>query len=531
MDHTLSIGRFSLYLLALVLFLQCTGIIDHSLWTPDEPREAEIVREMSLSGDYLIPHLAGRPFLEKPPLYYLTATLAYNAFGERFREAGRFASALFGLATLLMIYLTARRLYSEETANLAVLILATFPLFFLASHKMLVDVGLVFFIAAAMCSFILAYKGLLPAGYKLFWLSAAFAFLTKGIIGIAIPGAGIIIFILWQRDLDILKKGWLFQGVLLILSVMITWGFILYLKGGYDYLDTFYIHNQLGRFIPSSSLYKGGHVRPFYFYLKDVPIQAAPWSILLIPGLIRAKYFGDTERFLCSWLLGGLILLSLATTKREIYFLPMYPAMAIFIAHWMSQVGSQGHSRWERALLWCILALILAVSIALPIGYVKVAGGDWILALGLSLALAGIFWFLWVRYHRKLPLFAVLCWTLTLILWAPALFPQIDQKKNYEPLFIEFGKIVSNEEVIGFNLTETVEALGPFYGGFPVVNIEDRDQFINVLKTQNFHYVIVLPSRMDERLYHELSSRSKLVHKGSGGTRRGMELWRKASSR
>jgi 4-amino-4-deoxy-L-arabinose transferase-like glycosyltransferase len=519
----------SVSVLILVLLLQFLGIIDHSLWTPDEPREAEIVREMSISGDYLIPRLAGRPFLEKPPLYYATAIATYKLFGVYFQEAGRFASVLFGVATLLTVYFTTRRIYTDETSDLATLILATFPLFFLASHKMLVDVGLVFFVTAAMCSFILAYKGLFAAGYKVFWLAVACAFLTKGIIGLAIPGAGILIFILWQRDFTALREIRAIQGVLLIAGVMFAWACVLYIKGGYDYLYTFYVYNQFGRFMPMSSIYEGGHIRPFYFYFKDVPAQTLPWSILLIPGFIRAKSFHETERFLCSWLLGGLLILSIASTKREIYFLPMYPAMAMIIACWMSGVLSRESLKWERFFLWGILGLILLVSIALPLGYVEGAGGDWRIAFGVSAVLACAFLFLWKWYRRKLPFLAVMAWSITLILWIPALFPLIDQSKGYKQLFTEFGEIVSHREVTGFKLTETVEALGPFYGDFTVKNIEDREKFIDALKGRKEGYVIVLPSRMDEGLYKELSSRAELVHEGGGAMKREIELWMKHS--
>lgn len=513
--------------ITMMLLLQCVGVMDHSLWAPDEPREAEIVREMSLSGDYLIPRLAGHPFLEKPPLYYATAVAAYNLFGVHFKEAGRFASVLFGIATLLTVYFTTKRIYTGDASSLATLILATFPLFFLASHKMLVDVGLVFFITAAMCSFLLAYKGVFAAGYKFFWIATACAFLTKGIVGLAIPGMGILFFILWQRDFIILKKARVVKGVLLILGVMLAWACILYVKGGPDYLYTFYVYNQIGRFIPMGSIYEGGHLRPFYFYLKDVPAQTLPWSILLIPGFLKAKSFHETERFLCSWLLGGLLLLSVASTKREIYFLPMYPAMAMLIAYWMSGLLSRESLKWEKAFLWSILGLILLASAMLPVGYVKGVDGDLHTALGISAALGIVFVFLWNRYRQKLPFLAVMTWSATLILWTPALFPRIDQSKGYKQLFTEFGKIVSHMEVTGFKLTETVEALGPFYGDFPVKNIEDREQFIDALKSRKEGYVIVLPRRMDDELYKELSSRAELVHEGGGGMKREIELWMK----
>lgn len=514
----------SVRIFVLVLLIQCIGIFDHSLWTPDEPREAEIVREMSISGDYLIPHFAGMPFLEKPPLYYTVSVIAYKVFGSFSPEAGRIASLLFALAALLIVYSTAQRIYSDEASALATLVLSTFPLFFLVSHKMLVDVGLVFFITAAMCSFLLAYKGLFPAGMKIFWVSVALAFMTKGIIGLALPGAGVCLFLLWQKDMGFIKKAWVIQGSLLVLGVMLVWGWILFLKGGEDFLYKFYVYNQIGRFIPNETIYHGGHVRPFYFYFKDVPVQTLPWSILLIPALAITRPIKDTERFLFSWLLGGLLVLSIASTKREIYFLPMYPALAIIIGQWMASFSPNQSRKWEAALLWCALILGLLVLLALPIGYVKLGGAIWV-AAGISILLAGIFRSLWRKYRNNLPFYAVMGWSLMFIVWAPFLFPQVDRSKSYEQLFTDYGKIVLHRQVIGYQLTETVQALGPFYGGFPVLNIEDREQFREAVKAKKAEFIIALPSRMDEELYRELASMAAPVHKGSGGTRRETQLW------
>ncbi|HQG31088.1 MAG TPA: glycosyltransferase family 39 protein, partial [Deltaproteobacteria bacterium] len=391
----------SVRVLFLALLIQCVGIADHSLWTPDEPREAQIVREMSLKGDYLIPSHAGRPFLEKPPLYYIVATAAYRLFGGYYQEAGRFASLLFAFSLLLAVYAATRSLYGDEASVFAPLILATFPLFFLASHKMLVDMGLVFFITAAMCSFLLAFKGLFPAGYKVFWLCLVLAFLTKGIVGLAIPGAGILVFMLWQRDMRIIRDAWIIQGVLLVFTVMLAWGLVLYLKGGTEFLYTFYIYNHLGRFIPAGTIYQGGHVRDFSYYLLNVPLQTAPWSLLLVPAVVSAGHRRDTERFLYSWLLGGLLLLSISSTKREIYFLPMFPALAVIIAGWMARSASGETERWEEYFLLGTAGLMLIACMILPIGYVKIGGGI-LLAAGLAIFTACMFVLLWRHYGRNL---------------------------------------------------------------------------------------------------------------------------------
>lgn len=516
--------------LVAVTALSFIGIFDHSLWTPDEPREAQIVREMSLSGEYLIPSLGGEEFLEKPPLYYLAAAVFYRLLGSRFPEAGRIASAFFALGTFAVVFFVTRRVFSEEAALLAPLILATFPLFFLAAHKMLVDMGLVFFITAAMGAFLVACGERDRAWYPAFWLSLAGAFLCKGIVGLAIPGTALLVFMIWQRDAGFLRRARVVPGILLLLGVMAAWGGILYLKGGSEYLYTFYVYNQLGRFLPLGGIYDGGHVRPFYYYLTRIPALAAPFILLLIPAASRARGMKASGKILWSWLLGGLIILSLSSTKREIYFLPMFPAIAMIVAHWAATLKDSGPGPWEVYLLRGVLAAVSLTVAALPVAYVKMGGGL-MTAVMVSAVLLSLLLALWMNFRGSLPLLAVLGWSLVILLWAPAVIPQIDKAKSYKGIFEDMGRIVQHRQAVGYCITETVEALGPFYGGFPVRNIEDRDLMLKAMTDHEADFVLVLPSRMGEDLKRKLASLAQPVYHGGGETRRELELWKMNSSR
>jgi 4-amino-4-deoxy-L-arabinose transferase-like glycosyltransferase len=507
------------------VLLQCTGIVDHSLWTPDEPREGEIVREMSLSGDYLIPHLAGSAFLEKPPLYYSVAVFFYSVLGSRFEEAGRMASAVFALATLAVASLTTRRIWSRREAFFAPLVLASFPVFYLASHKILVDMGLMFFITAAMCSFLVAHHEKNPYLYRMFWVSLAGAFLCKGVVGLAIPGVSLALFAIWQRDVDFVRDAWVIPGAVLVAGVIAAWAGLLYMRGGSGYLYTFFVYNQIGRFIPMGIIYEGGHVRPFHYYLEIIPAVTAPFSLLLIPAAARMKKPDPIHRFLYSWVLGGLLILSLASTKREIYFLPMLPAMALIIAQWAGNLEMRGARAWERWILTAILITILTVAVILPVVYVKMGGSE-VAAMLISMVMLGFILVMWTRSGWSRFSAVLLGWVLMFILWTPAVLPQIDRQKSYKDMFEDMGRIASHKQAVGFQLTETVEALGPFYGHFPVTNIEDKARFVDALHRNAAEYVIVLPGRMGEDLGRELASHALQVYRGGGKTRREIELWK-----
>ncbi len=512
-------------LLVTAILLQCVGILDHSLWTPDEPRVAEISREMAASGDYLIPHHAQKPFLEQPPLYYATVAFFYRVFGTSYEGVGRFASVLFALGTLLTVFFATRTLYNEQTAGLATLILASSVRFFDVSHKMLVDNALCFFITIALFACMLAYKERLIHGYKIFWIGITFAFLTKGLIGIAIPGVAVALFILWQGDFHLIKRIWAFPGILLLTIVMGIWAWVLYTRGGPDFLRTFYLYNQLGRFL-HGSIYTGGHIRPFYYYLTTIWADGAPWSLLLIPFFIKTRKPDEVMRFLCAWFVGGMVLLSTASTKRGLYLLPLFPAMAVMVAYWMSDMSRRVPEKWERIFLYIMGGLVFLCALAVPLGYCLELGGIWWVAILIFATTAMVFWFAYRYMKGNIPSLIILLWSLLLLLWIPALFPQIDKAKGYKDLFSHMGSIVAHEPVAGYQLTETIEALSPFYGGFYVENIEDRRMFEKMLREGNLVYVIILPTRIDKDLGALLMSRGMLLLKDASPTRKDIELWK-----
>jgi len=517
--------RMTKIMLVMVVALQCVGIFDHSLWTPDEPRVAEIAREMSIASDYLIPHLSRQPFLEQPPLYYATAALGFKLWGTGNEGYGRMASVLYSILTLLVVFVGVRRLYSETTAGLAAAILASSFLFFLVSHKMLVDNSLVFFITLALFGFLLEFTDQWRHGYKLFWLAMPLAFLTKGIIGVAIPAVAVTAFILWQKDLTLIRRIWAIPGILLLLGVVGIWTAILYHAGGPDFLWTFYGYNQLGRFF-NGGMYTGGHVRPIYYYLTNFWVQGAPWSLLIIPFFIKMRPLDNTKRFLIAWLLGGLILLSLSSTKRGLYLLPLMPAMAVMVAAWMSEQSRRIPEQWERAVLYLLGGLFTLCTLAMPFGYVHFIDGPWTLAVAVMSACLLAAWFTHYTYKPNPAWLLAAYWCLFLLLWTPAIFPRIDDHKGYKDLFVQMGKTVADQGVAGYQLTETAESLAPFYGGFFVENISDKRMFKQVLKDGDFAYVVVLPSRMPAGLRSVLKARAVLLIKDDARMRKDIELWK-----
>jgi 4-amino-4-deoxy-L-arabinose transferase-like glycosyltransferase len=143
-------------LMLIVLTLFSIGLSNHELWSADEPRVAEIGREMFLTGNWAVPTLNQKPFLEEPPLYYGALALTFKAFGVSDKVA-RIPSAFFALASVLVVSFMANFLFGARIALFSALIMATTGEYFRVAHTVVVDSALTFFVVSSMGLFIVGY--------------------------------------------------------------------------------------------------------------------------------------------------------------------------------------------------------------------------------------------------------------------------------------------------------------------------------------------------------------------------------------
>ena len=180
------------------------GLFNHGLMTPDEPRVAEIGREMAVSGRIAVPTLDRRPFLEEPPLYYGALAAVFKARGVSDKTA-RLPSAVFGLGGVLALFFLGRFFFSPRTAFISAFILATSGEYLRVAHWVVVDSGLACFITWAVVFFAAAYLRLDGWKRRLFYTFAylffTLAFLTKGFIGIVLPALVVLVFLTMDRNL------------------------------------------------------------------------------------------------------------------------------------------------------------------------------------------------------------------------------------------------------------------------------------------------------------------------------------------
>ena len=125
---------YGIILLIVLLPLFCLGIGNHGLWTADEPRVAEIGREMALTGNWVVPTLNQRPFLEEPPLYYASIAAMFRIFGGVSDRVARVPSVIYSLAGCIALFFLATFLFTPRAGFLSSLVLATGFEYFRVAH-------------------------------------------------------------------------------------------------------------------------------------------------------------------------------------------------------------------------------------------------------------------------------------------------------------------------------------------------------------------------------------------------------------
>lgn len=526
-----------IYLVLIVVPLFSFGLTNHGLWSADEPRVAEIGREMALTGNWAVPMLNQRPFLEEPPLYYGTLALTFKALGVSDRVA-RIPSAIFAFATVLVLFFTVNFLFGPQIALFSGIILATTGEYFRVAHTVIVDSALTFFIACAMSLFIVGYlsdsnrKKLLC--YILLYISCTFAFYTKGFIGIVIPGLGILSFLVADKNIKEIIKMRLWLGILIFLVLTLPWFITLWQQGGKEHLDVFLLHNHLQRFLPGkfSGTISGeasGHHHPFYYYLIEFPVGFLPWSLLLVPVFIHAFSRSDKSetppekgRLLAKcWFFAGIVFLSAASTKRTLYLMPIFAPMALLTSLYVESTLYRLTDKIEKTFLWAFTAIFAVIGISAVPVYSSIQGiYPWIrgtnlfpstvlLSLLIVPSSVSAMWFLWSKNFGKYWVTTIIPIVVGMVFTAVAVAPVVDIHKSFVPFCHELMAIVpSSEPLYAYSADETLRGAVPFYTGRYLTEICGPGNLEKTIETKGQVFIITRDKK--RKAETELLSTGKL---------------------
>ena len=346
------------------------------LAVPDEGRYGEIARWMLQSGDWLIPRLNGIPFFHKPPLLYWLEAAAMAALGVQV-WAARLVPALHAGLMLLAMYLAIRRFAPETIARRAVWMLGSSLSFLLGGQYVNHDMMVAAWISVAIWCFALAFmQGSTPHAALARWgfVACALGVLSKGLIGVALPGLVLLAWLVWTRQLKkVLYLPWV-SGLVLFGLIAVPW-FYLAEQQHPGMLDYMFGTQQVSRF--SATSFNNG--QPWWFYGLCLLVLLFPWAFFALNQALtkagRAQAATDSIASswtaLCwIWVLAIIGFFSIPSSKIIGYALPVMPPLALLAAlGWnaamaRTRLGAPAQGRWFAALCAGSVAIAVAANLA-----------------------------------------------------------------------------------------------------------------------------------------------------------------------
>jgi 4-amino-4-deoxy-L-arabinose transferase-like glycosyltransferase len=374
--HGLSPGGAAI-LLGLTAGLSLFRLGAVPLLGPDEPRYARVAVEMSRSGDLVTPTLQGRPWLEKPPLYYWLAAAAYSVLGET-ETAARLPSAAAGLLMVGATALIGARLYGGAAGLHAGFVLATSLLPFAYARAASMDALLA--ATATVASGLLGLRLLGIAGAAA--VPAAYAFmglavLAKGPLGVLLPGLVVLAHAAATRSAAGLRRVVTPGGVALLLLVAGPWYALALRAQGRTFIDVFFLNHNLERF--TSTIHH--HPGPFFYYVPVVLAGLLPWSGLVVSGLggLRPR-LSRADAYVLAWLAAPLAFFSLAGSKLPGYVLPCLPPVALLVGRSAAEMtaGRDAPPPWATRRVAAAIGLaVAALVVGLPLALRRAGDPGW----------------------------------------------------------------------------------------------------------------------------------------------------------
>ncbi len=318
------------------------GLSFFGLLGADEPRYAQVAREMLARHDWVTPTLGGQPWMEKPALYYWQAIISFHIFGVS-DWAARIPSALDASLLVFATYFFLRRFRSGSALDGALIVASSAAMIGFARAAS-TDMPLAAMFGIGM----LAWYAWNQTGTKLFLASfyvlIALGTLAKGPVAPILAVGVIGTFAIAHSDFRILWKTLWLPGILLFCAVALPWYVAVQIKNP-DFFRVFILEHNFARF--GTNLYR--HKQPFWYYVPIVLVSLVPWMFFAIAAFLEAAQTWLNARrqriqdvdgwpiFLVVWLIVPVAFFSLSQSKLPGYILPAIPAGTLLIAEYLSR--------------------------------------------------------------------------------------------------------------------------------------------------------------------------------------------------
>ena len=341
------------------------------LSVPDEGRYTEIPREMVVSGDYLTPRLNAVKYFEKPPLMYWLTSIAIKGFGIN-EWALRFWPAFFALLGVLTTYVFGRRFYGRETGLASAVVLGTTILYYAHSRILILDMGFSVFMTMTLMAFMGALKArtqkIRTLLLAVFFSSTAGAVMTKGLLGLLLPGLVILAWICLYKEWKGFKLAFTPWGIALFLLLAMPWHVLVSLKNP-EFFNFYIIHEQFLRFF--TTIHK--RVQPPWFFIPILLIGLFPWVVFLGSGVKKAILAlkhkiaeGSLDGFLMLWAIYMFAFFSFSHSKLIPYIVPVLPPLSLLIGREVAHIWRTCVKETLRGPLWIFRLITFALLIAIP---------------------------------------------------------------------------------------------------------------------------------------------------------------------
>ena len=361
---------WTLLILFLLIWFYMLGA--RTLVPTDEGRYAEMAREMVATHDWITPRLNAIKYFEKPPLQTWMNAITFELFGLGEWQARLWTglSALFGIA---LVAYTGRRVFNERVGFYAPVVLGSSLFWAAMGHINTLDMGLAGMMTLTVCGLLLAQRTDANRAEQrnwmlLCWAGMALAVLSKGLIGIVLPGAVLVLYTLFSRDWGIWRRLHLLKGLILFFVITTPW-FLLVSNRNPEFAQFFFIHEHFQRFTTKIHSRTG----PWYYFIPILVLGILPWLGVLLQSLwggLREDRSGagnftslsdgrfQPRKMLLIWSVFIFVFFSISDSKLPSYILPIFPTLALLIA-------CQLESSSSRALVWSASLVAIPSAIAL----------------------------------------------------------------------------------------------------------------------------------------------------------------------
>jgi 4-amino-4-deoxy-L-arabinose transferase-like glycosyltransferase len=330
---------------------------------PVESNYTETAREMLAAGDWLSPRIYGNYWYDKPVFFYWELLISYSLFGIN-DFAARFFPALLSVAAIFLTYWFTRRLYEEKLAFVASLLFGTSVGCWYVGHAIITDMTLYVAECLTLIGFYLGYTEKKPGWWYLAFVAAAVGVLTKGPIGLCMPGLIILVFLVVRRDLKALVSPHILLGLVLFTGLCALWYYPMYLRHGSDFIDTFLgVHNVMRAKVAE-------HPRDnvWYFYLLVYLAAFCPYSLMTLRAGLRKLWRREVHlprdprtQFLSLWAFLVFAVFECFATKYVTYTFPWMLPLSIFLARYFVQHETMFRRTWRTMAVLYVVLMFAAV--------------------------------------------------------------------------------------------------------------------------------------------------------------------------